>query len=424
MEPSGRVHLAKSGTFPGWWVVGGCFMVLFVSSALGFYGMSVYLNAFSKQFGWEISSLSIATTFFFLVGGLFNVVVARLIDRHDVRIVMYGGAALGALSLWWLGRVTERWQLFAVYGVFAIAWSASSLTGATTVVTRWFHAKRSMAIAAASSGLSVGGIILTPIIKSLIDARQLSGASHWMALIWFVGICVPTFLVIRPDPHSLGWMPDGEPRPDNHVVDLPGVSLADALRTRFFWIVTLGYVLVMGAQVGAIQQIVKLVEERTTPGTAALATSVLSGASVVFRLMGGRIIPKFPLAKFMVFVATVQGSAIVIIGQMDSTLPLMLSIGLFGAMVGNVLMMQSLLIAQRFGVRDYAKISSRSGLISLTGTAIGPILIGTIRDASGNYAVPYLIAGLVSLVGAGVFAFSGPAEVGDEARPVRSRTRL
>lgn len=420
-KTSSRVYLAKSGTFPGWWVVAGCFMVLFVSSALGFYGMSVYLNAFSKQFGWDISGLSIATTFFFLVGGLWNVVVARLIDRYDVRWVMYGGAALGAVTLWLLGQVTQRWQLFAVYAVFAIAWSSSGLTAGTTVVTRWFHAKRSMAIAAASSGLSVGGIILTPIVKSLIDSRQLSGASPWMALLWFVGITVPTFLVIRADPHRLGWMPDGEPKPDDHVIDLPGVSLADALRTKFFWIVTLGYVLVMGAQVGAIQQIVKLVEERTTPGTAALATSVLSGASVVFRLVGGRIIPKFPLAKFMVFVATIQGTAIVIIGQMDSTVPLMLSIGLFGAMVGNVLMMQSLLIAQRFGVRDYAKISARSGLISLTGTAIGPILIGTIRDASGNYSVPYLVAGVISLVGAALFTFSGPAEVGDEARPARAR---
>lgn len=418
---STRVYGARSGSFPGWWVVAGCFTVLLVSSALGFYGMSVYLNAFSKQFGWEISGLSIATTVFFLIGGLWNVVVARMIARFDVRWLMYGGALLGAASLLALGRVTERWQMFAVYAVFAIAWSSSGLTAATTVVTRWFHTKRSMAIAATSSGLSVGGIVLTPIVKSLIDSRELSGASPWMATMWLVGIAAPTWLFIRADPYALNWMPDGERKPEGHVVDLPGVPMAEAVRTKFFWIVTIGYVMVMGAQVGAIQQIVKLVEERTTPGTAALATSVLSGASVVFRLVGGRVIPKFPLAKFMVFVAAVQGTAIVLIGQMNSTLLLMLSVGLFGAMVGNVLMMQSLLIAQRFGVRDYAKISARSGLISLTGTAIGPILIGAIRDATGGYAVPYLVAGLVSLAGAALFTMSGPAEVGSEARVPAAR---
>lgn len=409
-----RVYLAKKDAFPGWWVVTGCFLMLFVGSSLGFYGMGVYLNAFSKEQGWNVSSLSIATTFFFLIGGLWNVVVARLIAKHDVRLIAYGGAVVGAVSLLMLGHVTQKWQLFVVYAVFAVAWSSSGLTLATTVVTRWFHAKRASAIAAASSGLSVGGVLLTPVVKSLIDTHKMSGMAPLLALIWLVGMAVPAYLFVRPDPIALNWMPDGEPKPDNHVVELPGTPMAIAVRTRFFWVVTVGYVLVMGAQVGAIQQIVKLVEERTDKGTAAFATSVLSGASVVFRLIGGRVIPKFPLAKFMVFVAAVQGTAIVLIGQMDSTFTLFLAIGLFGAMVGNVLMMQSLLIAQRFGVKDYARISARSGLISLTGTAIGPILIGSIRDAAGNYTVPYLVAGCVSLVGAAIFTLSGPAEAIDD----------
>ena len=408
-----RVYLGKKDAFPGWWVVGGCFTILFFSSALGFYGMSVYLNAFSKELGWKISSLSIATTFFFLVGGITNMLVARLIAKFDVRILIYIGAVVGAGSLYMLGHVSQKWHLFVVYGVFAVAWSCSGLTTATTVVTRWFHTKRASGIAAASSGLSMGGVVLTPIIKKLIDAKEMSGASPYLALIWFIGMCVPAYLLIRPDPLALNWMPDGQPKPENHIVDMPGVSLADAVRTKFFWVVTIGFVLVLGSQVGAIQQIVKLVEERTSPGTAALATSVLSGASVVFRLVGGRIIPKFPLAKFMVFIAVMQGIGIILIGQMESTIPLMLAIGLFGAMVGNVLMMQSLLIAQRFGVKDYPRISARSGLVSLTGTAIGPILIGTIRDSSGGYTVPYLVAGCISLIGALIFTTSGPAEVAD-----------
>lgn len=420
LQADSRVYFARRDAFPGWWVVTGCFTILFFGSALGFYGMSVYLNAFSKENpDWKVSSLSIATTFFFLIGGLWNVVVARLIATRDVRVIAYGGAVLGAIALAGLGHVSRQWHLFVAYGVFAIAWSSSGLTLATTVVTRWFHVKRASAIAAASSGLSVGGIVLTPVVKAVIDARSMSGAAPLLAVLWLVGMAAPTYLFLRPDPSALNWMPDGEPRPHDHVAVLPGVPMAEAVRTRFFWVVTFGFVLVMSGQVGAIQQIVKLVEERTSQETAALATAVLSGSSVVFRLVGGRIIPKFPLAKFMVFLAVVQGSAIVLIGQMHNTVALFAAIALFGAMVGNVLMMQSLLIAQRFGVKDYARISSRSGLVSLTGTAFGPILIGSIRDATGNYSVPYLVAGVVSLVGAAVFAASGPAE-SDEAARVNS----
>jgi MFS family permease len=409
-----RVYLAPRNAFPGWWVVGGCFAILFFGSSLGFYGMSVYLNALSNEHpDWNVSSISVATTFFFLIGGLWNVVVARLIATYDVRNVSYAGAVLGAVALLGLGQVQQQWQLYVVYGLFAIAWSSSGLTLATTVVTRWFHTKRASAIAAASSGLSVGGIVLSPVVKSLIDSQTLSGAAPILAMLWLLGMSIPTFLLIRAEPGPLNWMPDGQPKPEDHVMEMPGTPMSVAVRTKFFWVVTIGYVLVMGSQVGAIQQIVKLVEERTTKETAALATSVLSGASVVFRLIGGRIIPKFPLARFMVFIAVVQGSAIILIGQMHNTVALFVSIGLFGAMVGNVLMMQSLLIAQRFGVKDYARISARSGLVSLTGTAIGPILVGSIRDAAGNYDTPYLVAGLISLVGAALFTFSGPAEVDD-----------
>ena len=56
--------------FPGWWVVAGCFIVLTTSSGLGFYGLAVYLNAFSNEQGWPLKTISLATTIFFIVGGV------------------------------------------------------------------------------------------------------------------------------------------------------------------------------------------------------------------------------------------------------------------------------------------------------------------------------------------------------------------
>jgi hypothetical protein len=52
--------------FPGWSVVAAAFVVLSVSAGLGFYGLAVYLNAFSRERGWDVSSVSLATTVFFL----------------------------------------------------------------------------------------------------------------------------------------------------------------------------------------------------------------------------------------------------------------------------------------------------------------------------------------------------------------------
>ena len=50
-DASAGERRAGSERFPGKRVVAGCFIVLMVSSGLGFYGLAVYLNAFSRERG-------------------------------------------------------------------------------------------------------------------------------------------------------------------------------------------------------------------------------------------------------------------------------------------------------------------------------------------------------------------------------------
>jgi MFS family permease len=260
---------AAHGRFPGWWVVAGCFTVLTVSSGLGFYGLAVYLNAFSKERDWPLSTISLATTVFFVVGGVVGVWVARWIARFDVRLVIVGGGLVGGAALALLGQVEQQWQLFVVYAVFAAGWAAAGLVPATTVVTRWFHTKRSIALSVASTGLSVGGIVITPFAKQLLDSQGLAAGTPWLGALFVVGIVPVGWFVVRADPEAEGWAPDGIRREVGEVVPTPvGTPFSEAIRTRFFVAVTVGFMLAFGAQVGGIQQLVKLVEDRTDERTA------------------------------------------------------------------------------------------------------------------------------------------------------------
>ena len=400
---------ASADRFPGRHVVAGCFIVLMVTSGLGFYGLAVYLNTFSRERGWPVASISLATTLYFIVGGVVGLVVARIIARRDVRFVIVAGGVLGAVALALLGQVEERWQLYAVYAVFAVGFAAAGLVPMTTVVTRWYHVRRSVALSVASTGLSAGGILLTPLAKWLIDDRQLASATPILGVIWLVGVVPFAIWLVRPDPAALGWLPDGERvRPDVAPMVPAGMRLHDAVRTRFYLAVTLGYVLVLGAQVGAIQQLVKLVEERTDRGTAAAATIALAGMSVVARLAGGRIVARLPMAGFTVGLAVVQAASMIAIAFSDSPVAIFAAIIVFGATVGNLLMLQPLLIAERFGVRDYARIFSRSQFLTMFGTAGGPLLLGWLYDNAGGYDTSYIVAGCCSLAGAVVLSWGGP----------------
>ena len=405
----------SSDRFPGWRVVTGCFIVLSTSSGLGFYGLAVYLNAFSRERGWAVASVSLATTLFFFVGGIVGVWTARLVARYDVRFVIVGGSLLGGGALAILGQVQEKWQLFVVYGVFAVGWSGAGMVPTTTVITRWFHRRRSVALSVASTGLSVGGILLTPAAKWLLDERGLEAGTPVLGLVFVLGTVPFALWLVRPDPAIEGWLPDGErssqgsPRPLAY-----GTAYADAVRTRFFVAVTFGYLLVLGSQVGAIQQLVRLAEERTDKSTASFAVLFLAGTSVVARLVGGRVVARLPMAGFTITLATLQSVALVAIAFSESRVALFAAIVVFGATVGNILMLQPLLIAERFGVVDYPRIFSRSQFIMMLGTALGPLVLGWLHDNAGGYQTSYLVAAGCSMAGAAVLASGGAATMIDD----------
>jgi len=400
-----------AGRFPGRRVVAGCFIILATGSGLSFYGLAVYLNAFSREQGWSLASISLATTVFFVVGGVVGVFVARLIARRDVRIPLVGGGVLGALALAALGQVEERWQLYLVYSVFAVGFAAAGLVPATTVVTRWYHVRRSVALSVASTGLSVGGILLTPFAKWLIDERGLASATPVLGVVWLVGTVPFALWLVRPEPAALGWLPDGERvRPDVAAAAPTGTPFDEAVRSRFFRATSLAYVLMLGAQVGGVQQLVKLVEERTDAQTATFATIALAGMSVVARLAGGRIVTGLPMARFTVGLGIVQALALAWVALSESVVPLFASIVVFGATVGNILMLQPLLVAERFGVRDYPRLFGRAQFVTMAGVAGGPLLLGWLYDNAGGYRTSYLVAAACSLTGALVMSRGGPAE--------------
>ena len=403
---------ADAAPFPGWKVVAACFVLLTTSAGLGFYGLAVYLNTFSRELGWQVSSVSLATTVFFLVSGIAGVFVAQLIEKVDARIVVCAGAAIGAVSLALFGQITQKWQMYVVYIVYAIGWSAAGLVTASTIVTRWFQTRRAVALSIASTGLSAGGIVLTPLAKWLLDNRGLDGAAPWLAGLWLLGVVPLTLLWLKPDPASLGWHPDGvRVAQGSPTAPVGGTPFADAVMTRFFVAVTVGYVLVLGSQVGAIQQLVKLIEERTDRGTATLATTVLAATSVVARLVGGRLVERVGTLRLAFVLAGMQSLSMVVLAFAETAVLAFTGIIILGATIGTILMMQPLLISERFGVRDYPRIFSRTQLYTAFGTAGGPLLLGWLRDGAGGYRTSYLVAAVLSLAGAVVLSYSGPTTV-------------
>ncbi|HEX5477472.1 MAG TPA: hypothetical protein VFX09_06425, partial [Burkholderiales bacterium] len=240
----------------------------------------------------------------------------------------------------------------------------------------------------------------------------LAGAAPWLGLVFFAGVVPATLLLVRANPGSMGLMPDGARRPEGDLSAraTPGVSFSVARRSRFFIGITASYVFALGAQVGAIAHVFRLASTRSDAGTATVVVALLASASMAGRLGGGWLLLRAASARgFALALVLVQAAALVFLALATTKAMLYGGAVLFGLSVGNVLMMQPLLLAEAFGTRDYGRIYSTSQFVTVLGVASGPALIGLLYEASGGYTAAYLAAAGASLVGFAILLASGGA---------------
>jgi MFS family permease len=385
--------------FFGWWVVAAIFVMLAVSSGLGFYNLSVVLQALTTERGFSVAAVSSTTALCFVVSGFAGLGVARLLDRWDPRLVVLAGTLAAAAGLLLIGRVETMPQLYLAYLVFGIGFAGTSLLPGTTLVTRWFSRRRGVALALATTGLSAGGALITPLSARLIAQRGIAGATPWLATAYVLGILPLAALLLRPRPEAMGLHPDGAAHPPAAGGPAAHPDVSSAVRSRFFLLVTAAYTFAMAAQVGGITHHFKLVGDRAGATVAATAVSMVAGGSITGRLAGGWLMTRVALRPFSVAMLVVQGVMLGALAVADGAAALLLASVGFGLTIGNVLLLQSMLMAEAFGTLLYARVYSIGNLLATAGVAGGPVMLGVLHDASG-YRLAFLGAMVASWLAA------------------------
>ena len=406
----------KEQIYYGWKIVAALLFLLTFTSGLSFYNHAIYLNALATQSNFDVSTASTAVSIFFLTGGVMGLFVARWVQEYDPRICITAGAIISFLSLSVLAYVSTVWQLFLVYAFFGTGFSASSLIPATTLVTKWFHRRRALALSVASTGLSLGGVILTPLSAVMVESLGFEIAAPLIGVMFLVGVVPVAWMYLRVSPESMGLHVDGdipESVDENvtsdfsHIIE-DGITFKEARRGKFFWGVSLAYIFLMAAQVGGIAHQYGLARELLTEAETAIAVAILPVFSIIGRLIGGWIVDRMSIRKFAISMMILQAASLSLLAGGFSVFTLCLGLAAFGASVGNLLMLQPLLIADAFGVKDYARIFSVSNLMSSWGTAMGPGVLGFVYATSGSlYQLPYFVAAGAGALGIVLFLMGG-----------------
>jgi len=395
--------------FYGWYVAYALLVVSTMTAGFLFYNISVLLDAFVAQRGFPVSVASTATGFFFVSSGIAGVLVGRIIDRIDARSIIVASAIVTAVALSAIMLITSTWQLYVFYVVLGFCYGGCGLVTASTIVARWFETKRPQALSVASTGLSLGGIIITPFSAYFIKEVGLAAAGPWLGAAFALGVVPITLLLVRAHPRDMGLLADGvEPLP-GAVANAPlaGEKFSDAWRTRYFAAITICYLFALGAQVGAIAHVFRLVNTRSDSHAAAIAVAILAATSLFGRLAAGQLLARIPARAFTVGAMLWQAASLAFLAFAEGENLLLAGTFLFGICIGTILMMQQLLIAEAFGSREYGQIYSVSSLLTVIGVATGPALVGFLFDATGSYQLPYLVTAISTVIGAAILALAG-----------------
>lgn len=411
------VQEQQTKIFFGWWVLIAIGYSLFVGAGMIFYAMSVLLEAIVATTDFSVAQISGANTVFLVAGGLAGIAVGELISRYDARYCVAVGTLFVAVIYYALPAAQSLAAIYLAYAALGVGYAMTALVPATTLVARWFVRRRALAIALTQSGLSLGGIIVTPLLARALDLNGLEGMrTPWaMAVILFnIPLAV---ILLRPAPEAMGLKPDGdgllETEVDTQVsMEGDGMEAGAALRSPYFRLLATASLLALMAQVGTIAHVFTWALERANAETAAITVASLAFCSLTGRLICGAVLDRLNLFVFVLTIYALQALAMFAMAFAQGAPAVLALTAFFGFTVGNILMSQPLLVAAAFGVRDFPRILSVQQLVMNAGVALGPIVIGLIYDFGGGYANAFVFVGMCSLAAmASLYAAGHPNRV-------------
>jgi sugar phosphate permease len=402
--------------FYGWYIALACAALMFVGVGVGYYGLPVFLKPLQDDHGWSTTQVSLASTIYFCISGLTSAIVGPYVDRRGPRAFMLWGTLINGVSAAFIGLVNELWQLYAVYFVFAVAFGMSSAIAVNAIMTRWFVRKRALAMSISSTGVSLGGVVLAPVAAKLIDIGGLELATPILgALVIVVGLPV-VLLVIAFTPQEMGLQPDGETSPPPTVratmaAQMRPWSRTEAMRTIGFWGIFIAFLLVLVAQTGYIVHQVSFLEERLGSRSAAAFTlSVTAFGSIVARLVVGIFADGVDKRLLTVILFVVQATCILLIIHTTSVAATWILTLIFGLTIGNIYMMQSLLVGEIFGMVSFGAVFGLISLAGQVGSGLGPIGVGVLHDQTDGYTVPFTITAILTYAAAIAVLFARPSK--------------
>lgn len=367
--------------------------------------ISVFVDPMLTDLGLERSAISAAYMAGTLGGALAMPWTGRAIDRFGARAVMIPVALLFGAALVGFSLVEDIWGVTLGFLAVRMLGQGALTLITTTAVAVSFDRRRGAALgivlALGSVGISLAPLLLERIIAGVgwRNAWLIEGLVIWAVL-------VPIAVAGMRSRRGRGVRtPVGEGRPAERPVGPSSFTRDEALRSPFFWLITLAVAsAAMLTTAVAFHQIDLLGERGLRPIDAAanFLPQTVAGlaATLVIGILSDRMPPRLLLASVTCLLAVSLVMAMWVAPGWSSIA--------FGAMIGfasgGIRALEAVTLPRTFGLAHLGAIRGVVMAVAVGASAFGPILFAIGRDALGSYA-PALLGGALIPIGLTVAAF-------------------
>jgi MFS family permease len=335
--------------------------------------------------------VSAATGVFFLSTAFTTPFVGRLLTRIPARwIALVASFVVGAAVLV-LGSAHSAAQLVLAFILLGIGMVGCGPVVFSTFMVQRFPLSASRPLGIVMTGLSVGGILLTPVLSIAIAQFGLAAVAPFAAAFHVVAVGIPASIGLKV-PRGLPVVTSSAPLPlpvDETALDRPVSKLAVVTISAFA-------VTLLVAQVATSTQLVSLAEQRM-PDLAYLAVPLLAGSGVLFRIAVVVLLPGIAPARLLLWSAASQAAALVVLALAPGAPLVIAAIIALGFSIGNAPAALPLLVLERFGPHRYPRTYAVVGTTNAIGAATGTALFGLLAQLAHGFEFPVLLAAALTL---------------------------
>jgi len=371
----------------------------------------IYIKPIEAELGWTRAALSGVAALSLLLLGAIGPLAGRLADRWGPRrvsviaLLLLGGGAIGAST------VHALWQAYLTTGVLiGVGSGGLGLATGSVIATRWFEARRGLAIGIAAGGMSAGQLVIIPLATVLMVWLGWRASFAWLGL-GLVAIVLPLALwLIRNDPDDRGERAYGAVGPALTAAQLAAartagrVGIFEAAQHAQFWLLAVTSFVCGYTSVGLILThfVPHALEHDFTQLEASTALAVMGSMNVVGTLASGWLCDRFgrrgPLATYYL----IRGVSLVFLLYVWNAPSLHLWAAVFGLNWVSTVPPTTTLTASIFGRYSVGELSGWIFFAHQVGAALSAATAGLIFERSGSYAPAFLSAALLAVVAAGL----------------------